>query len=163
VYVAAGGSQSALRALTSVFRLPLIYALALALLVHATGVELPSRLLDMGHLIGMAGPTVALVVLGIQLAGISVRSGEGRLVGAGIAAKLVVGPAAGIALAFALGAEGLPLQTLLIFACMPTAINALLLSVRFRTRPEVVGGIILGTSLLAPVAILAVLYWLGVG
>ncbi|MFH1566605.1 MAG: AEC family transporter, partial [Gemmatimonadota bacterium] len=163
VYLAAGGTRSSLQALGSVFRLPLVYALALALAVHTWGVSIPPRLLEMGHLVGMAGPTIALVVLGIQLSAIAGRGANLRLVAAGTAAKLVLGPALGIGLALALGAEGLTRQTLLIYSCMPTAINGLLLAVRFQARPDLLGGILVGTTLLSPLAVTAVLAWLGVG
>ena len=163
VYIAAGGTRSSLQALGSVFRLPLIYALVLALLVHATGLRISPRLLEMGRLVGMAGPTVSLVVLGIQLAGIDVRGGQLRLVAAGTAAKLILGPALGIGLTLLLGAEGLTRQTLLIYSCMPTAINGLLLAVRFPARPELLGGILVGTTLLSPLAVTLVLTFLGLG
>lgn len=161
VYIAAGGTRSSLHALASVFRLPLVYALLLALAVHALGLQVPARLLDMGHLVGMAGPTIALVVLGIQLAGIDVRGGQLRLVAAGTAAKLVLGPALGIGLTLLLGADGLTRQTLLIYSCMPTAINGLLLAVRFQARPELLGAILVGTTVLSPLAVTLVLSFLG--
>lgn len=161
VYIAAGGTRSSLQALASVFRLPLVYAMLLALAVHTMDLHLSVRLLDVGHLVGMAGPTVALVVLGIQLAGIDVRGSEMRLVASGTLAKLVLGPALGIGLTLALGAEGVTRQTLLVFSCLPSAINGLLLAVRFETRPELLGGILVGSTVLSPLAITLVLTLLG--
>ena len=161
VYIAAGGTRSSLHAMLSVFRLPLIYALLLALLVHALGLDLPGRLIEMARLIGMAGPTVAIVVLGIQISRITRRGGDARLIAGGIAAKLLLGPALGIGLALLLGAEGLTRSILFLYACMPTAINGLLLAVRFRARPDLLGGILTGVTLLSPLTVTAVLYWLG--
>jgi predicted permease len=46
-------------------------------------------------------------------------------------------------------------------ACLPTAINALLLAVRFDARPDLVGNLCLVTSLLSPLSMLVVLAWRG--
>ena len=163
VYIAAGGRQRPFQALISVFRLPLIYATLLALLVNGLDLALPSRLLHMGELIGKAGPTVALVVLGIQFFSIRLRGNSARQLYGAIAAKFLLVPALGIALTFLIGARGVTRDILLISACLPTAINALLLTVRFDARPNLLGGVILGTTLLSPLTISAVLLWLGAG
>jgi len=163
VYIAAGGTRSSLQALASVFRLPLIYALLLALIVHGLDLHLPEQVLTVGHAVGMGGPMLALVVLGIQLAGIDVRGGQLRLVAGVTLAKLLGGPALGIGLAAALGARGVAWQTLLIYSCMPTAINGLLLAVRYGAHPELLGGILVGTTVLSPLTITAVLALFGPG
>ena len=87
---------------------------------------------------------------------------DARLIAGGIAAKLLLGPALGIGLALLLGAEGLTRSILFLYACMPTAINGLLLAVRFRARPNLLGGILTGVTLLSPLTVTAVLYWLGI-
>ena len=161
VYIAAGGRQSTLGALLSVFRLPLIYALILALAVANLKIPLPETFLDTASLVGKAGPQVAMIVLGIQISRLA-RGGPGSLpLYSGVFAKLLLVPAIGIGLAFLLRTEGIVRDTLLVYACLPTAINALLLSVRFNARPDLVGGIIFGSTLLSPLTITAVLVWIG--
>jgi hypothetical protein len=49
VYVAAAGRTDAREALTSVFRLPLAYALLAALACQLLDLELPRRALDLAH------------------------------------------------------------------------------------------------------------------
>ena len=78
-----------------------------------------------------------------------------------IGAKLLIAPILGISLVVLLGAEGIVRDTLFVYACLPTAINFLLLSVRFNARPDLVGGVITGTTLLSPITVTAVLLWLG--
>ena len=65
-YIAAGGRQSPLQAFKSIFRLPLIYAAALALAVNALAVPIPVSILDAADLIGKAGPILAIILLGVQ-------------------------------------------------------------------------------------------------
>lgn len=161
VYIAAGGGTSPLKALVSIFRLPLIYAVVLALAVNLLGLPIPDRVLSLATLIGKAGPQVALIVLGIQISSMGFRGLRSKGVLGITAAKLLVGPALGIGLALLLGADGLLRNVLFVYACMPTAINFLLLSVRFNARPDFVGGVILGSTLLSPITVTAVLLWVG--
>ncbi len=161
VYIAAGGRQSPLGALLSVFRLPLIYSLILALAIANLKIPLPETFLETATLVGKAGPQVAMVVLGIQISRLH-RGGRGSLpLYSGVFAKLLLVPALGIGLAFLLRTEEIVRDTLLVYACLPTAINALLLSLRFNVRPDLVGGIIFGSTLLSPLTITAILLWIG--
>ncbi len=160
VYIAAAGRQTLLQALTSVFRLPLIYAVGLALLVHGLDLSLPPALLASGEAIGKAGPLVSVVVLGIQLANIPLRGQFTATLAGCLTLRCLAVPALGIGLALGLGAEGHLLHLLLLGACLPSAINTLLLAVRFDTRPELLGGILLGSTLSSPIAIAAVLAWM---
>lgn len=161
VYIAAGGHSSPVKAAASILRLPLVYAAALAVAVNLGAVPVPERVLSMALMVGKAGPQVALIVLGIQLSAM----GFGGLKSGGVlaltAVKLLIAPALGIGLALFLGADGLLRDVLFVYACMPTAINFLLLSVRFDARPDLVGGAILGSTLLSPITVTALLLWLG--
>lgn len=160
VYVAAAGRARPLQALASVFRLPLIYAVGAALLCTLSGVSLPARVLDTAHAIGMAGPTVALVVLGLQLARLDWRAAAAGQLVPTVTVKLLLGPALGIVLARLLAVDEQMLLILALMACLPTAINALLLAVRYDARPDLVGAVCMVTTLLSPLSMLAVLAWL---
>ena len=161
VYIAAGGRSSPLRAAMSIFKLPLVYAVILAFLVNALGVALPTRILSLATLVGKAGPQVALIVLGIQISAMGFGGLKSRGVLGITAAKLLISPVIGIGLAMLLGAEGLLRDVLFVYACLPTAINFLLLSMRFDARPDFVGGVIIGSTLLSPITVTAVLLWIG--
>ncbi len=160
VYLAAGGRLRPLQAAGSIFRLPLVYAVIGALAVQLMGVQIPSGLLNSAFRIGMVGPTLALVALGMQLSRVD-WSAVGRQVGAVAISKLTVGSVLGVLLAVAIGARGDQLATLVIMGCLPCTINSVLLSVRFESRPDFVGGACLLTTLLSPVALLLALTWLG--
>ena len=161
VYIAASGHQEGRQAFASVFKMPLIHAVWLALLVHALDLDLPPRLLALADMVGRAAPPLGMIVLGIQISAIPLRGGEGSgaLYGAS-AVKILLVPALGVLYALFLGAEGLVRHTLLLGACLPTAINYLLLAVRFDTRPDLVGGIVLLSTLISPFTIALVLWFI---
>lgn len=161
VYIAAGGRQRPLQALTSIFKLPLIYTAVLAIALNAQGIAIAESVLNTADLIGKAGPILAIVLLGVQVGRIRVDRGQTAVLGGAIAAKIVLGPLMGIALTWAIGAQGAVREVLLICSCLPTAINALVLTTRFDARPDLLGGILIGSTLWSPISLLAVLHWLG--
>jgi len=66
-----------------------------------------------------------------------------------------------VGLTLLMDAQGAVRDVLLICSCLPTAINALVLTTRFNARPELLGGILVGSTLWSPLNLIAVLYWLG--
>lgn len=161
VYIAAGGRQRPLQALSSVFKLPLIYTAALAIGINAWGIPIPESVLTTSDLIGKAGPILAIVLLGVQVSRIRIDGGQKAILGGAIVAKIVIGPLIGVGLTWIMNAQGAVRDVLLICSCLPTAINALVLTTRFNARPDLLGGILIGSTLWSPLSLLAVLYWLG--
>ena len=161
VYIAAGGRQSPLASLLSVFRLPLIYAVVLALVLNVLSVQLPDWVLDVALLVGKAGPQLAIIVLGVQLCSLSFRGVAPSHFALGIAARSVAGPALGIGLTLLLGADGVVRDVLLLYSCLPAAISSLLLAAHHGTRPNLVGAIILGSTLISPITITTLLVIIG--
>jgi predicted permease len=161
VYIAAGGRQSPQQAIKSVFKLPLIYTAAIALSINALAVPIPASILATANLIGKAGPILAIILLNVQVSRIQLAGGSAAILCGGIGAKILLGPAIGIGLTWLMGAEGSVRDVLLIASCLPTAINALILTVRFDARPDLLGGILIGSTLWSPLGLAAVLYWIG--
>ena len=161
VYIAAGGRQSPLQAFKSIFKLPLIYTAVVAIGVNVLQIPIPTSVLDTANLIGKAGPILAIILLGIQVSRIQLRGNDSTALYGGIGAKILLGPAIGIGLTLAIDAEGSVRNVLLICSCLPTAINALILTVRFDARPDLLGGILIGSTLWSPLGLSAVLYWIG--
>ena len=161
VYIAAGGRHSPLQSFMSIFKLPLIYTAALAIGVNILAIPIPDSMLDTASLIGKAGPILAIILLGIQASRIELRGKSSAALYGGIGAKILLGPTIGIGLTLAIGAQGAIRDVLLICSCLPTAINALILTVRFDARPDLLGGILIGSTLWSPLGLSAVLYWIG--
>ena len=158
-----GAAKPAASGFKSIFRLPLIYTAALALAVNALAAPIPTAVLDAADLIGRAGPILAIVLLGIQVGAHPPSAAAARLpCNGGIGAKVLLGPAIGIGLTLLIGAQGAVRDVLLLCSCLPTAINALILTVRFDARPDLLGGILIGSTLWSPLGLSIVLYWIGI-
>ena len=161
VFIAAGSRKPPLEALANIFKLPTIYAIFAALIVQYIGISVPLFFLDWATIVGKTGPILAIILLGVQLARINTGGiCDNTLLFWSIVAKVVIGPLIGITLAWLITAEGMIREVLFIASCLPTAINALLLSTRFKTRPELLGRILVGSTLWSPINLLIVLHWL---
>ncbi|PSP54976.1 permease [Halobacteriales archaeon QS_1_67_19] len=161
VYLASrSGETSARGAVTEVFTLPLIYAVAAAWVARWLGVVPPtdSAAMETLRLVGDSAIPVMLLMLGIQLANTRHGAALSR-VGVSNGLKLVVAPAVGAAIALPLGlAAGDPaVARVFVLECgMPAAVTPLLLSIEYDSGasdglsgPEYVSTAIFASTLLS--------------
>lgn len=149
VYLASRGHAEPSAALRNVFRLPLVYAVALAFGLRATGVNsLPPVLLQPIDLLADAAVPVLLFVLGIELTETRLTR-ELRSVSLATALRLGVSAAVAIGVATAMGLEGLTRQVCIVQASMPTAVFSVVLAVEFDTDPQFVTSVVFISTLLS--------------
>ena len=154
-YFASRGSFSMRQSLRNVFKLPLIYAVAVAMIVRLLGKppEFVMRAVSMPQ----AGAIPLMqILLGVQLARIS-RKLDLRFVGSAATVQLVGSAIMAFALAAVMGLQGITRQTLITEASMPAAVSILALSIEFGSNPEEVGGVVFLSTLLSPLTLTVVL------
>jgi len=141
-------------------RVPWLYAFLLAIVFRLLGWELPVGIYRGVDLLASAAIPVQLVILGIQLS----RVGLKRIGGEAIwltGLKLALPPLIGWGLAAVLGAHGVLRAVLIVQASMPSAVNALILSMHFRRRADLSATVILLTTLFSLGTVALVLWLLG--
>lgn len=150
IYLAARSHFSYRSALSSIFRLPAIYAAALAILLRLTGLHLPQGV-DTGIvMVAGAYSPVALAILGAQMmgvAGVKLEAHGRKAFLTGMAVRLLLSPLIALAGLWVLRVEGTLQAVLLILASMPAAVNASVLSERFGAAPQIVSKCVLWTTL----------------
>ncbi|MFM7321420.1 MAG: AEC family transporter, partial [Armatimonadota bacterium] len=109
------------------FRLPMVYVLAIALLLRGAGIRLPEPIAYAAHGLAEALVPLALITLGAQLASQG-RRPNWRLVGPVVVVKLLAMPAVAAIVVVALGLWPWPGAQLIVAAAGPTAVNTLLLA-----------------------------------
>jgi predicted permease len=129
-------------------RVPWLYAFLLALLFRTTGWVLPVGVYRGIDLLASAAIPVQLILLGVQLARVPLR-GVAREAVWLTALKLALPPFLAWGLTTMLGVEGLLRSVLIVEASMPSAINALILSMHFKRRPELAATVVFLTTLLS--------------
>jgi malate permease and related proteins len=167
VAVAAAGAARAgpgmLRQVAArVLRMPQIYATVAALLVRATGFDpasatgLAAGLFHGLALLGEATLPMMLLVLGVQLAG-GVVLQEPGLVALATGLRLLVSPLLAYGLGLALGLDQLGLSVGVLLSAMPAAVHATITALEFNSRPSLVVGTVVVSSLLSLVTLSLIL------
>ncbi|KPN30454.1 auxin efflux carrier [Halolamina pelagica] len=142
VYVASrGGGSAGLGALKRVFRIPLIYAVAVGLLARALDLvpAADSTAMETLQLVGDASIPVMLLILGIQLANTDFGAALPQITVA-TAGKMVVAPAVAVGVALLLGFDQPTVaRTFVLESAMPAAVTPLVLLIEFADDVEVGG------------------------
>jgi len=149
IFLASSGQHSLRQALISVFKMPVVYGVALALVVILTRTTLPLPVMRPIQLLNNAAIPAMLLILGMQLER-AVRPERPWLVGLATALRLVVSMALGFALAPMFGLSGVARQAGLIQAAMPTAVITTILALEYKLDSSFVTGVVFLSTLLSP-------------
>ncbi|HEX2926832.1 MAG TPA: AEC family transporter [Ruminiclostridium sp.] len=151
VYYAAKGSaegngiRSAIRA---VQRMPAIYSAFLGAFFQFFNIYLGKSVLEAVDLVANAAIPTVMIVLGMQLAKISVRNLAKSKVSLSLIIKLIISPAVAYLLTLFLPVDDMVKQIMIITAAMPTAANTTMYALQFNTEPEFVSSAtLISTSL----------------
>lgn len=142
--------------LPALARVPLLYAVPLALAFLLSGTTPPEWINATTRLLGDLTIPMMLITLGVSLASLRVSRLPRSLVLAGT--RLVMGFVAGLSVATVLGLDGVARGVLIVQATMPVAVFNYLFAERYRTAPaEVAGMVVLSTAM--SFATLPLLLW----
>lgn len=134
------------QSVVNIFRLPMIYAVAVALAVRALAVTVPEPLMRAINLPRAGAIPLMQLLLGVQLARTS-RQIDLRFVGSATAMRLVVSAALALGLSALMRLEGVTRSVSVVQASMPTAVSVLALSIEFGSDPEKVGSVVFVSTL----------------
>lgn len=159
VYIASRGRAGVRKALLNVLRTPLLWAGLAGFLVNLCGLTLPETVTKAVQLAGQGAVPVMLLVLGMQLARVSLNEHKGGIAAA-LLLKLVLAPLVAVGLAALLGMRGLVRQVGILEASMPSAVTATILATEFDTVPRFVAGVVFLSTLLSLISLTLLLGWL---
>lgn len=138
--------QGKLRALLAYFKMPVIYALLLGLLLGAFNVPVPDFILVPAHYVADAMIGLALFTLGAQVANIKLTSGL-QLVYVSLSLRLLIGPLLALAMIYLFGLSGVVAQAILIATAMPTSVNSAVIAEEYENHPDLAAQIVLFSTL----------------
>ncbi len=160
VYFASRGKFDARQSLLNIFRLPLVYALAAALLVRLLGITVPEPLMRAIDLPRAGAIPIMQLLLGAQLARTS-RQVDVRFVGSAVAARLVGGAVTALGLSALMGLQGVARNAGVVQASMPTAVTVVALSIEFGSAAEQVGSVVFFSTLASALTLTLLIAFLG--
>jgi predicted permease len=160
IIIAQGQEVRMKAALKNTLSIPIFYAVVLAFLCKLVGWQPPGFILRAADLLGQAAIPVMLVLLGMQLARARVYQNWGFFsLATGL--RLVAGPVLAIALTTLLGLDGLTRKIVILQTSTPSAVLPLLYCIRSGTRPDLVSGTILLSTISSAGTLTVLLYWMG--
>ncbi|MGD8605036.1 MAG: AEC family transporter [Anaerolineales bacterium] len=162
VYVAQAGKMSPGKALIGILKVPLVWAIPVAVIIRAFEVEIPLGLWRPIEVLSDATIPMLLLLLGMRIAqsGLPTRL---PLLGLAVGLRLVVGPALAWLAGSMIGLEGLTAKVAVVESAMPTAVLTTVVAAEFDLEPEFVTGVVLATTLLSPLTVTPILALLGAG
>lgn len=153
VYLASHSKARAFDALLDVFKMPLVYAVLLAVFVNLMNLNITgSPVFEAVEMVGQGAVPLMLLLLGMQLAKTSLAQGI-RTAGLAAFIRLAVAPVIAFSLASLLGLTGPTLQACVVEASMPTAVTTAVLAIEFDARPEFVTSVIFLSTLASPITL----------
>ena len=152
IFFAARSHFTIKNAMKSVFALPAIYAVLLALVLRTFDLTLSGGLSTGVSMIADSYPPIVLAILGAQMANVkteSITRNTRITFWTGMSMRLLIAPLIALLCLNLLDIEGIMFSTLLVLSCMPVAINAGILAEKFDASPKVLTKTILWTTLLS--------------
>ena len=137
--IAAGGSTWR-QTVSSVARVPMVYATIAALIVNGYDqIQVPELLMRPISLLGSAAVPAMLLILGMQLAH-SVGAARSNLgaIGLATAMRLIVAPLVGVLVAQLMQLQGVTRQVCLLQAGMPSGVTSTILALEYDLAPDIV-------------------------
>jgi malate permease and related proteins len=156
VYFAARSQFSVKNAIKSVFSLPSIYAAILALVLRSFDLHLPSGVAKGVAMIANAYSPIVLAILGAQMVSVKVAKLDPKVqlsFWAGMFVRMLLSPFVALLCLSILHVKGILHSVLFILACMPVAVNAVILAEKFNASPKFVSKCILWTTLISFIAL----------
>lgn len=160
VFIASLGSSGVKNSLLGLFRLPMVYALILALVFNSLNLELPLPIERSTTLLGNAAIPTMMVLLGIQLQNARWQ-GQLRALGLTNLMRLVISPLLALLFSYVFKLTGSALQAGILEAAMPTAVVVTVLATEFDVEPSFVTTAVFTSTLLSPVTVTPLLAYLG--
>ncbi len=151
-------SGSLKESIIKVFKMPIIYSIALALCLKYFSFD-PQSLSIWPALVYAkdAMVAIALLTLGIQLASTSIKSLRADVF-LSSALRLVGGPIAALIIIWFMRFDGIVAQAFLISSSVPTAVNTALIAIECKTNPEFASQTVMVSTVISAITLSGVIF-----
>ncbi|WP_409351171.1 AEC family transporter [Viridibacillus arvi] len=163
-FASIGGSQKATiqQSIQKVLRMPLIYAALAGITLEFYHITIPKTVMDGVSLVAEASIPTVMLVLGMQLAAISAKKVDYRLVSVVSIIRIILSPILAAVILSFMPLSSLIKTVLIIQSAMPAAANTTMIALQFDTEPDLVSFTTFVTTIISIISIPVVLYFLGI-
>jgi len=159
VVIASLGHLDLKSAILGVFKLPILYAVTIALILKGFGIAIPLPLSRTIEIAANGAIPAMIILLGLELTRIEWTQSL-RATGVGVAAKLLIGPLVGLLLASLFGLQGHTRQGSVIEAAMPAAVATTVVATEYKLEPSLVTAIVFFGTILSPITLTPLIVFL---
>src|SRR5699024_3204949 len=135
-----------LNALLGYFKMPILYAVSIAITLNYFNVSVPEFIWTSANYIADAMIAIALILLGAQVAQMKFKF-ELSTVYMHILLRLVIGPLIAFFIILVLGLNGTVAQAIFIASAMPTSVNSSVIAQEYNNYPNVAAQIVLFSTI----------------
>jgi len=160
VFAASLGSSGIKQSLAGLFRVPMVYALIIAVLINRFTLNLPLPLERTIIILGNAALPMMMLLLGIQLGN---ANWDGKILALGFTniMRLMAAPLVAIFFSMVFKLSGVALQAGITEASMPTAVVVTVLATEYDVYPSFMTTAVFTSTLLSPLTVTPILAYLG--
>jgi predicted permease len=160
VLIASLGHMDLKTAALGLFKVPAVYAVALAALLNRLHLVLPTPLARTIDLAANGSIPLMIVLLGLELSRVT-WSHSVRPIGLSVALRLLAGPLLGLILGGIFGFQGAARQGNVIEAAMPAAVTNTVLATEYGLDTSLVTAMVFVGTILSPLTLTPLLVYLG--
>jgi len=146
-----------LNALLGYFKMPILYAVVIAIILNYFNVSIPSFIWTSSNYIADAMIAIALIMLGAQVAQLKFKF-ELSTVYIHILLRLVLGPLIAFLIILVLGLDGMIAQAVFIASAMPTSVNSSVIAQEYNNYPDIAAQIVLLSTIFSAATVTGVIY-----
>lgn len=160
VYFAARGKSGIKVAIKTIFKIPAIYAFALAMIWKGFNIPMADSFFKAIDLVAGATIPTVMLVLGMQLAQIKLDQFEWNKMSYAIILRLIASPLIAWIITLWLPIDPLLKKVLIVSAAMPTAATTTMYALQFDSEPKFVSSVTLLTTILSAATLSVLLYFI---
>ncbi|MCY1608601.1 AEC family transporter [Staphylococcus pettenkoferi] len=146
-----------LKALLGYFKMPILYALVLAIIFNYANLPIPMFAWTPLNYLAQAMIPIALILLGAQIARFKFTF-KWTSAYFYIIIRLIIGPIIALGIIYVLGFYGIIAQALFIASAMPTSVNSSVIAQEYDNYPELAAQLVFISTLLSAITVVAVIY-----
>jgi predicted permease len=160
VFLASLGHMSFKNAVVGLFRIPMIYAVLLAILINVWNIGLPIPIARTVELAADGTIPLMLILLGVQLTHVEFSRNQ-RALQLSVALRLVVAPLIALIFAGLFGLQDFSRQASVTQASMPSIVSSTVLATEYNLDARLVTAAVFISTLLSPFTLTPLLVYLG--
>lgn len=158
LYNLISSTKSGMAIVRDFLKMPIVHALILGAILNMLNVPIPQMIRIPLDYIAGGFVAVALLILGMQLSQIQVRTMFNRLIIVSCFTRLVLGPVIALGIIYMLGLDGVVAQSLLIASAFPTSRNSSSLALEYDIESDTAAQTVLFSTVVSCITVTFVIY-----